>query len=130
MLTNDGEMNHRLISPKWHVDKVYYAEIDKFVDEEDIKAFKDGIILDDDYKCMPAVLNIISSDATVSKVKVTVQEGKFHQVKRMFLARNKEVVYLRRIKFGPIALDESLNEGEYRELSQEEINVLNGLKQI
>lgn len=125
MLTNDGEMNHRLISPKWHVDKVYYAEIDKAADEEDIKAFKEGITLDDGYVCMPAVLNIINSDATGSKVKVTVQEGKFHQVKRMFIARGKEVVYLRRIRFGPICLDENLNEGEYRELTEDEISILN-----
>ncbi len=130
MLTNDGEMNHRLISPRWHVNKVYYAEIDNFVDEEDIKAFKDGIILDDEYKCMPAVLKIISSDVEMSKVEVVVQEGKFHQVKRMFIARGKEVVYLRRVKFGPISLDESLKEGEYRELSEPEIEVLKGLHQI
>ncbi len=125
LLTNDGEMNHRLISPKWHVDKVYYAETDKAVDEEDVKAFKDGIVLEDEYKCMPAVLDIVSSDSTSTKVNVTVQEGKFHQVKRMFIARNKEVVYLRRIRFGPIDLDERLNEGEYRELSQNEIDLLN-----
>lgn len=130
MLTNDGEMNHRLISPRWHVDKVYYAEIDNFVDEDDIKAFKEGVVLDDEYKCMSAILKIISSDVTISKVEVIIQEGKFHQVKRMFKARGKEVVYLRRIKFGPISLDESLKEGQYRELSQTEIGVLSGLQQI
>lgn len=124
ILTNDGELNHRMISPKWHVDKVYYAEIDKPVDEEDIKAFEDGIEIDDGYKCMPAKLNILNADLNGSRVMVTIQEGKFHQVKRMFIARNKEVVYLKRISFGPIKLDETVNEGDYRELTEEEVKVL------
>lgn len=124
ILTNDGELNHRMISPKWHVDKVYYAEINKSVDEEDIKVFEDGIEIDDGYRCMPAKLNILSADSNGSRVKVTIQEGKFHQVKRMFIARNKEVVYLKRISFGPIKLDESINEGDYRELTEEEVKLL------
>ncbi len=124
ILTNDGELNHKLISPKWHVDKVYYAEINRQVDEEDIYAFKEGIVLDDGYKCMPALLEVIKSDENGSSVKVTIQEGKFHQVKRMFLSRNKEVVYLKRISFGLINLDSSLKEGEYRELNEKEIELL------
>jgi 16S rRNA pseudouridine516 synthase len=76
MLTNDGELNHRLISPKWHVDKVYYAKIDKKVDESDIGAFEKGIILDDGYKCMPAKLEILKAQDSGSEVKVTIQEGK------------------------------------------------------
>ena len=122
LLTNDGDLNHKLISPKYHVNKVYYAEINKEVNEEDIKAFEEGIILDDDYKCMPAKLNILKVDKDGSRVEVTIQEGKFHQVKRMFLSRGKSVVYLRRISFGSINIDESLQEGEYRELSEEEFN--------
>jgi 16S rRNA pseudouridine516 synthase len=124
ILTNDGELNHRLISPKWHVDKVYYAEIDKAVDKDDVEAFQQGIELDDGYKCMPAVLEIIDSDDEGARVKVTIQEGKFHQVKRMFIARDKKVEYLKRIKFGKILLGEDLQEGEYRELSEEEIEIL------
>lgn len=120
-ITNDGEINHRLISPKWHIDKVYYAEIDKAVDETDIKAFKDGIVLDDGYKCMPAKLDIVKVDNDGSMVNVTIQEGKFHQVKRMFNAVGKNVVYLKRVKFGPLKLDENLREGSYRELSESEL---------
>lgn len=124
LLTNDGDLNHRLISPKWHVDKVYYAEIDKYVDENDVEAFKNGVILEDDYKCMPAKLEVVHADENGSKVKVTIQEGKFHQVKRMFISRNKKVVYLKRLSFGPIELDDSLKEGKYRELTPEEIRIL------
>jgi 16S rRNA pseudouridine516 synthase len=124
LLTNDGELNHKLISPKWHVDKVYYAKINKPVDESDIKAFERGVVLDDGYKCMPARLEIIKSESNGAEVKVIIQEGKFHQVKRMFQSVNKEVVYLRRLEFGPLSLDENLNEGEYRELTEEELNRL------
>ena len=126
LLTNDGELNHRLISPKWHVDKVYYARIDKEVNEKDVKAFEKGITLDDGYKCMPAKLEVISSKDDESEVQVTVQEGKYHQVKRMFEARGKSVVYLKRISFGGLDLDKNLEEGEYRELTDEEISVLKG----
>lgn len=124
LLTNDGELNHKLISPKYHVNKVYYAEINKEVNEEDVKAFEEGIILDDDYKCMPAKLKILKVDGDGSRIEVTIQEGKFHQVKRMFLSRGKTVVYLRRISFGPIDIDESLKEGEYRELTEKEFEAL------
>jgi 16S rRNA pseudouridine516 synthase len=124
LITNDGELNHKLISPKWHVDKVYYAEIDKKVNEDDIERFKEGIELDDGYKCMSAKLEIEEATEEGSKVLVTVQEGKYHQVKRMFEAVGKNVVYLRRIKFGNLPLDEDLEEGEYRELTEEELNVL------
>jgi 16S rRNA pseudouridine516 synthase len=124
LLTNDGELNHRLISPKWHVDKVYYAEIDKMVKEKDVEAFKLGITLDDGYKCLPAELKILESNENGARVQVTIQEGKFHQVKRMFNSLEKNVVYLRRIKFGPIDLDLKLEEGEYRELSEEEVESL------
>lgn len=123
-LTNDGELNHRLISPKWHVDKVYYAKIDKAVGENDIKAFKAGIKLDDGYVCKEGKLEIINSSEEGSEVLVTIQEGKFHQVKRMFQALGKEVIYLKRIKFGGISLDEDLEEGEYRELTEEELELL------
>jgi len=127
LLTNDGELNHRLISPKWHVDKVYYAEINKEVNEEDVLEFKNGVILDDDYKCMPSTLEILKSSENGAEVKVTLQEGKFHQVKRMFKSRNKEVVYLKRIIFGGLPLDTSLEEGTYRQLTEEELGALKSI---
>jgi 16S rRNA pseudouridine516 synthase len=121
LLTNDGELNHRLISPKWHVDKVYYAKIDKKVDEKDILAFKNGITLDDGYKCLEAKLEILNSSDEGSEIKLTIQEGKFHQVKRMFEAVGKKVIYLKREEFGGLLLDPDLQEGEYRELTDEEL---------
>ncbi|BDR68141.1 pseudouridine synthase [Clostridium tetani] len=125
LITNDGELNHKLISPKWKVDKVYYAEINKEVNEKDIEAFQKGIVISDGYKCMPGKLEIIKSDENGAEVYVTIQEGKFHQVKRMFEALDKKVVYLKRVKFGNINLDETLEEGEYRELTEEELeNIL------
>ncbi|OOM11386.1 pseudouridine synthase [Clostridium saccharobutylicum] len=124
LLTNDGELNHRLISPKWHVDKVYYAKIDKKVDEKDVIAFKDGVALDDGYKCLEAKLEILSSSDDESEVRITIQEGKFHQVKRMFEAVNKKVTYLKREEFGGLLLDTELEEGEYRELTDDELSLL------
>lgn len=124
LLTNDGELNHRLISPKWHVDKVYYAKIDKKVDEKDITAFKNGIILDDGYKCLGAKLEILNSSDEGSEIRLTIQEGKFHQVKRMFEAVGKKVIYLKREEFGGLLLDPDLQEGEYRELTDEELALL------
>jgi len=124
LITNDGELNHKLIAPKNHVDKVYYAEINKFVDEVDMKVFKKGVVLDDGYKCMPAILEILNANENGSEVKITIQEGKFHQVKRMFESVDKKVVFLRRISFGPLKLNEDLSEGQYRELSEDEINLL------
>ncbi len=127
LLTNDGELNHRLISPKNHVDKVYYAHINKGVNEKDQRAFKRGITIDDGYKCLPGKLEIIKSEEEFSEVLVTIHEGKFHQVKRMFEALGKKVTYLKRIKFGPIDLDEELEEGQYRELTNEEIDILKSI---
>lgn len=124
LLTNDGELNHRLIAPKWHVDKVYYAKIDKKVDEKDIIAFKNGITLDDGYKCLEAELEILTSSDEGSEIKLTIQEGKFHQVKRMFEAVEKRVIYLKREEFGSLVLDPELQEGEYRELTDEELALL------
>lgn len=127
LITNDGELNHKLIAPKNHVDKVYYAEINKFIDAKDISTFKNGVVIDDGYKCMPAILEVLNANENGSEVMVTIQEGKFHQVKRMFESVDKKVVFLRRISFGPLKLDENLCEGQYRELSEEEIN---SLKQV
>lgn len=124
LLTNDGDLNHELISPKYHVDKVYYAEIDSALNEADIEAFNAGIVLDDGYKCLPGKLKILTSEENKATCEVTIQEGKFHQVKRMFLSLEKKVIYLKRISFGPISLDESLSEGYYRELKEDEVHAL------
>ena len=124
LLTNDGDLNHRLISPKWKVDKVYFAKIDQKVTEEDIEKFKHGITLDDGYTCKEAILEIQKASEEGSEIVLTIQEGKFHQVKRMFEAVGKKVTYLKRIEFGTLPLDEDLEEGEYRELTEEEIAIL------
>lgn len=126
LLTNDGDLNHRLISPKWKVDKVYFAKIDQKVTEEDIEKFKHGITLDDGYRCKEAILEIQKASEEGSEIVLTIQEGKFHQVKRMFEAVGKKVTYLNRIEFGTLPLDEDLEEGEYRELTEEEIAILKG----
>ncbi|MGE5629019.1 MAG: pseudouridine synthase [Solirubrobacterales bacterium] len=124
LLTNDGDLNHKLISPKWHVNKVYYARINKPLGPEDIKAFFDGVTLDDGYVCMSAKLEIINSDDDGSVALITIQEGKFHQVKRMFKSVGKEVLYLKRISFGALNLDEELVEGSFRELTELEESIL------
>ncbi|WMJ79586.1 pseudouridine synthase [Clostridium sp. MB40-C1] len=130
LITNDGTLNHRLTSPKWHVDKLYYAEIDKSLGEEDIEAFEKGIVLDDEYKCLPAKLEIIKTDKDGSEVKVTIQEGKYHQVKRMFESLGKNVIYLKRIRMGNLILDKNLDLGEYRELSQKELLELKNMLEM
>ena len=119
LLTTDGELAHRLISPARHVDKVYEAQVEGKLDQDDIAAFAAGIPLKD-FTALPAQLEIVSPDLG----RVTVQEGKFHQVKRMFQAVGKPVLLLRRLRFGPLTLDETLKPGEYRELEEKEIAAL------
>lgn len=123
LLTNDGELNHMLLSPKRHVPKRYYAKIQGIVTQRDIDKFKKGVTLDDGYKTLPAELFILSSD-DISEIEVILYEGKYHQVKRMFEAVDKKVIYLKRIEMGPLKLDESLELGEYRELTDEELDIL------
>lgn len=123
ILTNDGKLNHSLLSPKKHVDKVYYAELNGIVTIEDVKQFEQGIQLNDGTKYRPAKLDIIES-ASVSKVYVTISEGKFHQIKRMALAIGKEVLYLKRIKMGTLELPQDLRLGEYRALTVLELKLL------
>lgn len=124
LLTNDGELAHFLLSPKKHVKKTYYAEVVGVMDLEDIERFKLGIVLEDGYKCLPAELQIIEQTDRTSKVLITVEEGKFHQVKRMVLACGKEVNYLKRQSMASLKLDETLKSGEYRPLDKEELNQL------
>ncbi|WP_419955875.1 pseudouridine synthase [Neobacillus niacini] len=123
LITNDGQLAHRLLSPKKHVPKTYFAVIDQEVTQEDIKAFAEGVTLDDGYETKPGELKILKSGIR-SDIELTITEGKFHQVKRMFEAVGKKVVYLKRISMGPLPLDETLELGEYRELTDEEIELL------
>lgn len=123
LLTNDGKLAHELLSPKKHVDKTYYALIEGLVTEADKEAFKKGVALDDGYVTKPASLNILES-GPLSKIELTITEGKFHQVKRMFESVGKRVVYLKRLSMGPLTLDPELGLGEYRHLTEEEVNSL------
>ena len=123
LLTNDGKLSHGLTSPKRGIPKIYYAEISGTVDNEDVAAFKEGIVLEDGYKTLPADLEVIEK-AEFSKIRLTIYEGKFHQVKRMFEAVDKKVVYLKRLSIGTLELDESLKPSQYRELTDEELKDL------
>jgi 16S rRNA pseudouridine516 synthase len=123
LITNDGQLAHRLLSPKKHVPKTYFAVIDGEVTDEDVKAFAEGVTLDDGYETKPGDLNILKSGIR-SDIELTITEGKFHQVKRMFEAVGKRVVYLKRISMGPLPLDDTLELGEYRELTAEEVELL------
>lgn len=123
LITNDGDLAHRLLSPKKHVDKVYYAKVQGKVTVEDKEAFLTGVDIGEENVTMPADLNILVSDE-VSEIELTIREGKFHQVKRMFEAVGKEVIYLKRLSMGALHLDEALSLGDYRTLTDEEINVL------
>ncbi len=131
IITNDGEMAHRLLSPKHHVDKLYYAKIDGDVNEEDVRLFSEGLRIDDDLTCLPAELTITGREETesgiVTDIEVVIREGKFHQIKRMFRAVGKEVLYLKRLSMGPVRLDPQLEEGSFRRLTDEELTSLKAL---
>ena len=121
LLTNDGQLAHRLLSPKSHVDKVYYARVDGALEPGDIAAFAAGMTLGDGLECLPAGLEILSP----TEALVTLREGKFHQVKRMLAARGKPVLYLKRLSMGRLRLDPALAPGEWRMLTEEERSALN-----
>ncbi|MCU6707629.1 rRNA pseudouridine synthase [Paenibacillus sp. J5C_2022] len=133
LLTNDGALAHELLSPKKHVDKTYEALVLGKVGESDIEAFAMGVTLDDGYMTMPGKLVIEEhSDRQgepCSFIRLTIREGKFHQVKRMFEAVGKRVLTLKRISMGPLRLDDALEEGQYRELTPEEVSLLKGNRQ-
>jgi 16S rRNA pseudouridine516 synthase len=123
LITNDGDLAHRLLSPKKHVDKVYYAKVMGRVSLEDIRAFEEGVDIGEESLTLPAKLKILSSDE-ISEIELTIQEGKFHQVKRMFEAVEKEVIYLKRLSMGSLVLDPKLTPGEYRDLTSQELQLL------
>ena len=123
LLTDDGELAHRLLSPKKHVDKTYYAKIDGQVTEEHVKQFREGLDIGDEKKTLPAVLTILLS-GPVSEIEVTIHEGRFHQIKRMFEAVGCKVTYLKRLSMGSLVLDETLPPEEYRPLTESELEGL------
>lgn len=120
LLTNDGQLSHRLLSPKKHVPKKYIAKVAGRVTERDAEAFGKGVTLEDGYKTMASELEILER-GSISLVEITIYEGKFHQVKRMFKAVGKEIIFLKRISMGELKLDETLESGEYRELNETEL---------
>ena len=123
IFTCDGEMNHRLLSPARHVDKVYRAVAEGRLSRETAELFAAGMDLGD-FTAQPAKLKILRAGEESSMAEVTVAEGKFHQVKRMFSAAGHEVLELHRRAFGPLELDPALREGEWRELTAEELALL------
>ena len=123
LITNDGALSHRLLSPKHHVDKVYFARVSGILSDSDVELFRDGLILTDGLECLPADLKIlsVSEEEYLSEAEITVREGKFHQVKRMFASVGAEVIYLKRLSMGPLTLDPGLDTGEYRRLTPDEL---------
>lgn len=123
LLTNDGKLAHYLLSPKRHVDKTYYARIAGQVEPEHVQAFFEGLDIGDEKKTLPADLHILQSGPE-SEIEVTIREGRYHQVKRMFEAIGCEVTYLKRLSMGSLKLDESLKCGACRPLTETEIRNL------
>ena len=123
LLTNDGDLSHRLLAPKSHIPKTYVAQIEKPVTDEDIEKFARGVVLDDGYKTMPATLKSLSSPELYF-AEIVINEGKFHQVKRMFEAIGNKVLFLKRTKMNNLSLDEDLPLGSVRELTEDEMKLL------
>lgn len=121
LMTNDGALAHRLLAPKSHVDKVYYVEVDGVLDQEDCDAVESGMTLGDGYTCLPGHLELLTDGRSAY---ITLHEGKYHQIKRMMAARGKPVVYLKRLRFGPLELDPKLAKGSWRVLTEAEISAL------
>ena len=124
LLTNDGALAHALLSPRRHVDKTYLVRVEGVLDEDDTAAFRAGMTLSDGLRCLPAELERRSANEAL----VTLREGKYHQIKRMCAARGKSVVFLKRLTFGPLTLDESLEEGAWRALTEAEIAALRAVE--
>lgn len=144
IITDDGQLAHRLLAPKRHVDKIYYAEVSGIVTEHDVRRFAGGLKVDESLTALPAKLEILDprpaehekkaglasgqeygpEAGDISRVKISIHEGKYHQIKRMFEAVEKTVVYLKRMEMGGIALDPALSEGESRPLTPEELEMI------
>ena len=126
IITNDGDMAHRLLSPKHHIDKTYYVVAKGSIDNKYIDEFKNGLVVDKDFTAMPAKLEILqyNNQDDTTFLNITIQEGKFHQIKRMFKAAGSEVLYLKRLSMGKLQLDETLEPGKFRPLTGSEIDLL------
>ncbi|NMB43390.1 MAG: pseudouridine synthase, partial [Clostridiales bacterium] len=122
-ITNDGQLAHDLLSPKKKIPKTYYVKVQGQVTNKEVKEFENGLIIDDNFTALPAKLEILES-GQVSKVNVTIYEGKFHQVKRMFEAVGMKVIYLKRISMASLELDKNLEISSYRQLTDDEIRKL------
>ena len=124
LLTDDGDLAHQLLSPRKHVDKTYYAKIAGSVTETHIERFREGLDIGDEKKTLPAMLEILASEPETSEIRITIHEGRFHQVKRMFEAVGCKVTHLKRLSMGAVALDETLAPGDYRPLNEKERELL------
>ena len=127
LITNDGDLAHGLLSPKKHVDKVYYVRVAGRLTDEDKTAFREGIDIGDDTPTLPADLSVLES-GEISEAQVCIREGRYHQIKRMFEALGKKVIYLKRLSMGPLILDKDLPCGSFRELTEQEISLLKKYK--
>ena len=124
LLTDNGPLGFQLLHPQYHVDKTYQVEVNGPLTPDHIQEFKDGIVFLDETICKPAQLEILSSSPSLSKATITISEGKFHQVKKMFLSVGVKVTALKRVQFGDFTLDSELVEGQYRSLNQEELQII------
>ena len=124
IITNNGPLGYRLLNPVQHIEKEYYVEVNGPLDNSCIQKFYDGIIFHDGTICKPAILSILESSRSFSKALVIISEGKFHQIKKMFLCIGVKVTFLKRIRFGEFLLDESLSPGEYRPFNSFELQLL------
>ena len=123
-ITNDGLLAHQILSPKNHVAKCYYVEVNGSLTQEMIEEFQTGLKLEDGYVTLPSELKILKNMETQAQAEVTIYEGKYHQIKRMFEAVGRSVIYLKRLSMGTVVLDPNLEKGEYRYLTKEEIECL------
>lgn len=124
LITNNGPLGFRMLHPKYHVSKTYYVEVNDFLADDALKFFANGITFHDGTMCQPAKLEILTATAEKSSAYITISEGKFHQVKKMFLAYGVRVIYLKRIRFGGFILDDALKRGDYRLLTEKEKEIL------
>ncbi len=129
LITNDGNLAHELLSPKKHVDKTYYVQLDGKLEPDMCDEIRQGVFIEKDRKSKPATLEVLDNTDENTAVHLTIHEGRFHQVKKMFKAVGRTVIYLKRIQFGSLILDNELKEGEYRALTAQEIDSLYQWKQ-
>lgn len=129
LITDDGALAHELLSPRKHVKKTYFARVSGIVTKDDVKTMAEGVDIGEEKPALPAGLEILSAEAesSMSEIRLTICEGKFHQVKRMMEAVGKKVVYLKRISMGPLQLPDDLKKGECRPLTEEELESLKNL---